>query len=89
MGALLNAPDDSSCPNAPLRKLVRTIYQGIMSYPDLPLWQNVPKYDWNATQESMAVRPHDHCFSVSWSHLSGLYSTESRKHFDEFIEEFS
>jgi hypothetical protein len=60
-----------------------------MSHPELPIMQIVAEEDWNASRESMAVRPHDHCHIVPGMHLSGLFVNETRRHFSDFLDEFA
>lgn len=89
IGGRLNAPEDSSCQNRHLRELVRAIYHSLTQYPTLPLVQIIPQEDWHASYESMAVRPHNRCYSVPGMHLSGLYTAETSRHFIQFLEEFA
>jgi hypothetical protein len=39
--------------------------------------QIVPERDWNASQESMKVRPTTDCYSSPGMHLSGLYTKKT------------
>lgn len=89
IGGRLNVPYDSDCPDKILAGIVRNIYQGILGQPERPLMQLVPVNDWNASQEAMAVRPNDHCYSVPGMHLSGLFTSETRQHFTHFLREFA
>ena len=84
----LNAPDEKDCPDQILKTIVKKIYEGILKNSDRPIMQIIPKDDWNASYESMAVRPHKYCYTVPGKHLSGLYSNETRTHFADFLEEF-
>lgn len=81
----LNAPTDNDCSNPIIRKIVRSIYEGVVQNPTLPLMQIIPKDDWNASYESMAVRPHKHCHTVPGMHLSGIYTQEAKSHFKDFL----
>lgn len=85
----LNAPDEKDCPNQILKTIVKNVYEGILKNPERPIMQIIPKDDRNASYESMAVRPHKYCYTVPGKHLSGLYSSETRKRFADFLEEFS
>jgi hypothetical protein len=51
--------------------------------------QIIPKNDWNASYESMAIRPGNFCYTVPGKHLSGLYTQETHNHFSAFLENFS
>lgn len=84
----LNVPDEKDCPDQVLKNIVKTIYAGIFKNSELPIMQIIPKDDWNASYESMAVRPHKYCYTVPGMHLSGLYSCETRTHFTDFLKEF-
>lgn len=85
----LNANSEKDCKHPRLREIVQKIYRAIVENPSLPLVQIVPKEDWNAPQEFMAVRPNDHAFSVPGMHLSGLFSLGTRKIVANFLDEFS
>lgn len=85
----LNAPEDKDCPNASLRNIVKRIYAGIFKNAGLTIVQIIPKDDWNASYESMAVRPQNECHTVPGQHLSGLYSDETGKYFTGFLKKFS
>lgn len=83
----LNAPSEKDCPNQTLKTIVKNIYEGILKNSERPIMQIIPKDDWNASYESMAVRPHKYCYTVPGKHLSGLYAKETRTHFADFLEE--
>lgn len=88
IGGRLNIPDDQDVEDPFLIPIVKGIYQGIMSHPELPIMQIVAEEDWNASRESMMVRPHDHGYIVPGMHLSGLFVNETRHHFSAFLDEF-
>lgn len=85
----LNAPNEKDCHDQTVRTIVRNIYKGIMENPDQSLMQIIPKDDWNASYESMAVRPHKYCYIVPGKHLSGLYTCETQMYFTHFLNEFN
>lgn len=85
----LNISDERECHDGILKTGIKAIYNGIVNYPELPLMQIIPRDDWNAPQQSMAVRLGLHQYSVPGMHLSGLYTCETRKYFTRFIKEFS
>lgn len=89
IGGRLNVPNKKDCSDKLLTDVVKNIYGGIINNPKKILVQIIPKHDWNASQESMAARPNDHCFSVPGMHLSGLYKNETRNCFTHFLREFS
>lgn len=72
-----------------LGKVVKEVHKGIVNNPKKPLVQIVPKDDWKAPRECMAVRPNEHCYDVPGMHLSGLYADETREYFARFLREFS
>lgn len=84
----LRVVNDHDCPDQDLQKKVKAIYERIINQPKLSLFQIIPKEDWNASYESMAVRPHEHCHIVPGKHLSGLYSNATRMHFKYFLKTF-
>lgn len=84
----LNVPDEKDCPDQILKTIVKGIYHGILKNSERPIMQIIPKDDWNASYESMAVRPHKYCYTVPGKHLSGLYSCETRTHFAGFLKDF-
>lgn len=81
----LNVPNDADCSDSVLTSKVRTIYQGILNHPELHLTQIIPVDDWNASFESMAVRPLENCYTVPGMHLSGLYTPEACEHVTHFL----
>lgn len=85
----LNIPNEEDNSDPILKTIIRAIYQGILRNPESPIMQIVPKDDWNAAYEAMAVRPHEYCYTVPGMHLSGLYASETRTHFTDFLNEFS
>lgn len=85
----LNVPNDNDCSDKYLAPIIKGIYQGIVDHPNAPLVQIIPREDWNASQESMAVRPHSHCHYVPGMHLSGLYSRETQGYFTDFLDAFA
>lgn len=85
----LNIPNEEDSSDPLLKAIIRTIYQGILRNPKSPIMQIVPKDDWNAAYEAMAVRPPEYCYTVPGMHLSGLYASETRTHFTDFLNEFS
>jgi hypothetical protein len=88
IGGRLHIPHENACNDNLLKIIVRHIHKGILKNSTFPLMQIVPRDDWNASYESMAVRPHDHCHTVPGMHLSGLYSLETRTHFTQFLRHF-
>lgn len=89
IGGRLNVPEKKDCSDSLLTNIVKNIYRGIVNNPEKPLVQIIPKDDWNASYDSMAVRPDDHCYHVPGMHLSGLYKNEIREYFTHFLREFS
>ncbi len=85
----LNIPNEEDSSDPLLKTIIRAIYRGILKNPESPIMQIVPKDDWNAAYEAMAVRPHKYCYTVPGMHLSGLYTRETRTHFTDFLNEFS
>jgi hypothetical protein len=81
----LNILNESDTPDKDLITIVKTIYEGILKHPEKPLMQIIPREDWNAPYEAMAVRPHQYCYLVPGMHLSGLYSPETREHFSQLL----
>lgn len=88
IGGRLNIPNEKDPSDQYLVGIVKNIYKSIINNPEKPLVQIVPDEDWCVSQEAMAVRPNDHCYSVPGMHLSGLFKTETRNHFTLFINEF-
>lgn len=84
----LNVPKKNDCSDQALKPIVKSIYEGILKNSELPIMQIIPKDDWNASYESMAVRPHKYCYTVPGKHLSGLYTRETKTHFVGFLEKF-
>ena len=76
---------DTSTTYQPLIDLARSIYAAIQANPLLPLTQIVGRYDWNAPQAAMMVRPGHTCYSVGGSHLSCLYTPETIQHVAAFL----
>lgn len=82
----LNVPEDKDCADQVLKTKIRRIYAGILQNSEQSMMQIIPKDDWNASFESMAVRPHIHCYTVPGMHLSGLYSCETQEYFTDFLK---
>lgn len=85
----LNIPNEEDRSDLLLKTIIRAIYQGILRNPESPIMQIIPKDDWNAAYEAMAVRPHEYCYTVPGMHLSGLYKKETRIYFTDFLNTFS
>jgi hypothetical protein len=81
----LKVPREEDCSHNDLKMIVKRVYQGILKHPEKPLTQIVAKDDWNASRESMAVRPQERCYIVPGMHLSGLYTDATRAHFSDFL----
>lgn len=71
-----------------LKPTVEKIYQGILSRPELPLFQIVGDKDWNATLESTLIRAQDECFHVAEEamHFNILFHDDMKKIFPEFLK---
>lgn len=82
-GALRN---EENCFQGPLRATFDQLHQQIEKHSDRTFFQVIPKKDWSAPYKAMAVRPHEHCYSVPGMHLSGLYSKETKFLFKQFLE---
>lgn len=82
----LNIIDEQDCSHQNLKTTIKNIYQAVVRNPQLPITQIIPKDDWNAPYEAMAVRPLENCYSVPGQHLSGLYSKETLTHVTTFCK---
>lgn len=85
----LNIIEENDIPSEALTNIIKKIYNCIVSNPEKPLFQIVPKDDWNAPQTAMKVRPNKYCFTVPGMHLSGLFQDETKKYFKNYISEFT
>jgi hypothetical protein len=88
IAARLNIPIQENCSDHVLTAIVKPIYEGIFKNLQLLIMQIIPKHDWNASYQSMAVRPKQHCYLVPGMHLSGLYSYKTQKCFTLFLDHF-
>lgn len=75
--------------NMGLRRLVDKINKGVIARPELPLYQIVGGKDWNASLESMVIRPHEGYFHVieDAMHFNILFHKEIRKVFLKFLND--
>ncbi len=74
----IRAPKPEDCKEKALMDIVDKISEGITNCPNRPLYQIVPKDDWNASQESMIARQ-ESAFVVPGMHLSGIYTKEAKE----------
>jgi hypothetical protein len=88
VGGRLSVPDEKECPEPILAGKLKNIHAGIINNPAKPVVQIIPINDYNSSRESMAVRPHDHCYNVPGMHLSGLFEKATRNYFTQFIREY-
>lgn len=70
-----------------LKPTVEQIYEGILSRPELPLFQIVGDKDWNATLESTLIRAQDECFHVAEEamHFNILFHPDLKRVFPDFL----
>lgn len=85
----LNVPQDNDCADKFLTARIKTIYASILKNSEQPIVQIIPQEDWNASYDSMAVRPDRNCYTVPGMHLSGLYSCETQAYFMDFLKQKS
>lgn len=79
--------NDSSC-DAALRPLIDQVHQAIEDRPDFPLYQIVPRNDWNAPTSAMAIRPWTNCAIIDGAmHLNVLYNEQTHRVFSDYLSQ--
>ncbi len=86
LAGCLKFPENRS--DKDLKPIIDNIYKAILKNTQCPLVQIIPKDDWNAPYECMAIRAQQDCYTVPGMHLSGLYSSKTGRYFTEFLNKF-